>query len=61
METVLGQTTAEIIETPRERLPFKVVFSSDGEVIAERPVTSMLAGSELIYVLLPLFRKHDEV
>ena len=53
-------TSAAVVETPEEPLPFKVVFSKDGVIIAERPVTSQLAGQELIANLLPLLRKHDE-
>jgi len=52
-------TCAKIIATPEGILPFKVAFSKDGEVIAERAVTSQLAGHELIANLLPLLRKHD--
>lgn len=56
----MATTTAQIIETPDEPLPCKVVFSKDGEVLAERAVTSHLAARELIDALLPLLRKHDE-
>ena len=56
----MGTTSAEIVETPDALLPFKVVFSKDGELIAERAVTSELAGRELIANLLPLLRKHQE-
>jgi hypothetical protein len=52
-------TTAEIVETPAERLPLKVVFSRDGKVIAERPVGSHEGGQKLIDTLLPLLRKED--
>jgi hypothetical protein len=54
-------TTAEIVRTPGERLPFKVVFARAGKVIAERPVGSYQGGRKLIDNLLPLLRKHDEV
>lgn len=57
----MSTTSATIIETPEEPLPFKVVFSKDGVIIAERPVTSRMAGHELIANLLPLLRKHDDV
>ena len=57
----MSTTSAAIVETPEEPLPFKVVFSKDGAIIAERPVTSQMAGHELIANLLPLLRKHDEV
>lgn len=53
-------TSAEIIETRGERLPFKVVFSKDGNVIAERPVGSYEGGRRLISDLLPLLQKHDD-
>lgn len=56
----VAATKAEIVETPDEPLPFKVVISRDGEVLAERPVTSQLAGRELIDALLPLLRKYDD-
>jgi hypothetical protein len=56
----MATTTAQIIETPDEPLPFKVVFSKDGQILAERPVTSQLSARELIDALLPLLRKHDE-
>lgn len=52
-------TTAEIVETPAERLPFKVIFSRDGKVIAERPVGSQEGGRKLIDNLLPLLRKDE--
>jgi hypothetical protein len=55
----MATTSAQIVETPGEPLPFKVVFSKDGQRIAERPVTSQLAGRELIEALLPLLQKHD--
>ena len=53
-------TTAEIVETPVERLPFKVVFRKDGKVIAERPVGSLEGGRKLIDALLPLLRKDED-
>jgi len=56
----MATTTAQIIETPDEPLPFKVVFSKDGQILAERSVTSQLSARELIDALLPLLRKHDE-
>jgi hypothetical protein len=59
-EYLVAATKAEIIETPDEALPFKVVISRDGEVLAETPVTSQLAGHELVNVLLPVLRKHDD-
>ena len=49
----MSPTTAEIIATPDSRLPFKVRFSCAGKVVAERPVTSRLAGDELIAALHP--------
>lgn len=55
----MSTTSAAIIETPEEPLPFKVTFEKDGVVIAERPVTSRMAGQELIASLLPILRKHD--
>jgi hypothetical protein len=55
----MAMTNAQILETPDDPLPFKVVFSQDGETVAERAVTSELAGQELIANLLPLLRKHD--
>jgi hypothetical protein len=57
----MSTTTAAIVETPQEPLPFEVVFSKDGLVLAERPVTSQMAGHELIANLLPLLRKRDDV
>lgn len=56
----MALTTAEIVKTSGERLPFRVVFSRDGEVIAERPVASYEGGRRLIDTLLPLLRKHEE-
>ena len=56
----MAATKAEIVETPDETLPFKVVISRNGEVLAERPVTSRLAGSELIDALLPVLQKYDD-
>jgi hypothetical protein len=55
----LATTKAEIIETPDEREPFRVVFSKDGLTIAEMPVNSWLSGEELIESLLPILRKHE--
>jgi hypothetical protein len=52
-------TNAEIVQVEGERLPFKVVFSRDGKVIAERPVASRDGGRRLIDQLLP--RKHEDV
>jgi hypothetical protein len=55
------ETSAEIVEARKgERLPYKVVFSKDGRVIAERPVASREGGRKLIANLLPLLQKHDE-
>lgn len=56
----MATTTAQIVETRGERLPFKVVFSRDGKVIAERPVGSQEGGRKLIDNLLPLLRKDEE-
>lgn len=56
----MAATSAEIIETKGERLPFKVVFSKDDKIIAERPVGSYDGGRRLIADLLPLLQKHDE-
>lgn len=53
-------TNAEIVETAGERLPFKVVFSKDGEVIAERPVATYEGGRRLIENVLPLLQKHED-
>ena len=55
----MALTTAELVETPTERLPFKVIFSRDGKVIAERPVGSHEGGRKLIDNLLPLLRKDE--
>jgi hypothetical protein len=55
----LATTKAEIIETPDEREPFRVVFSKDGLIIAEMPINSWLSGEELIESLLPILRKHE--
>jgi hypothetical protein len=55
----VATTTAEIVKTPAERLPFKVIFSKDGKVIAERPVGSYDGGRKLIDNLLPLLRKGE--
>lgn len=52
--------SAEILELSGERLPFKVVFKQDGEVIADRQVASYESGRRLIDALLPLLRKHED-
>jgi hypothetical protein len=52
-------TTAEIVKTPAERLPYKVIFSRNGKVVAERPVGSHEGGRKLIDNLLPLLRKDE--
>lgn len=56
----MAATSAEIVETKGERLPFKVVFSKGGKILAERPVGSFDGGRRLIADLLPLLQKHDE-
>jgi hypothetical protein len=56
----LAKTCAEIVENPGARLPFKVVFSKDGVVIADRPVASREAGDRLIGQLLPLLQRHED-
>ena len=56
----MALTTAEIVKTPRELLPFKVIFSRDGKVIAERPVGSHEGGRKLIDTLLPLLSKDEQ-
>jgi hypothetical protein len=45
------------VETPDERLPYKVAVTKDGRTLAEQSVTSKLAADELIEVLLPVLRK----
>lgn len=57
----MAETSAEIVETKGERFPFKVVFSKDGRVIAERPVASYEGGRRLIASLLPLLQKHQDL
>lgn len=52
---------AEIVETRGERLAFKVIFSQEGRVIAERPVASLEGGQRLISGLLPLLQKHEDL
>lgn len=52
-------TTAKIVATPGERMPFKVLFAKNGAIIAERPVASLEGGRRLIEDLLPLLQKHD--
>ncbi len=56
----MPKTSAEIVDTPDEPLPFKVVFSNNGDAIVQRAVTSELAAQELIASLLPLLQKHDD-
>jgi hypothetical protein len=55
----LATISAEILEISGERLPFKVVFKQDGEVIADRQVASYEGGRRLIEALLPLLQKHE--
>jgi len=52
-------TTGAIVATPQAVLPYKVVFSIEGKMIAERFVTSSLAGQELIDALLPTLYGYD--
>lgn len=54
------QTTGEVVETPGDVLPYKVVFRRGEEIVAERHVTSLVSGDELILALLPTFRKFDD-
>lgn len=53
-------TKAQIVKTAGERLPFRVVFSKEGEVIAERPVATYEGGRRLIDEVLPLLQKHED-
>ena len=55
----MATTSAKIIETVGERMPFKVVFSKDGKTIAEHSVVSLEGGRRLIADLLPLLQKHE--
>jgi hypothetical protein len=55
----MAETRAEIIATPEEVLPYKVVFSIDGKNIAERAVTSLVAGRELIEAILPTLQGYQ--
>ena len=54
----MATISAEILELSGERLPFKVVFKQDGEIIADRQVASYEGGCRLIETLLPLLQKH---
>lgn len=56
----MATISAEILELSGERLPFKVVFKQDGEVIADRQVASYESGRRLIEALLPLLQKHQD-
>lgn len=56
----MPKTSAEIVENKGGRLPFKVVFTNDGKVIAERPVASVDGGRRLIAELLPLLQRHEQ-
>lgn len=56
----MSRTSAQIVENKDGRLPFKVVFSKNGEVIAERPVASEDGGRRLIAELLPLLQRHED-
>lgn len=56
----MAKTSAEITENDGARLPLKVVFSKDGQVIAERSVASEEGGRRLIAELLPLLQKYDD-
>lgn len=47
------ETTAEVSATTDDAMPFKVAFMKKGKVIAERTVTSELAGRALVAAFLP--------
>ena len=52
----MSGTVAEILETPGEGMPFKVVFSVEGKSFAEHPVNSRLSADELIAAVLPVLQ-----
>lgn len=56
----MPSTSAEIVEAPGERLPFKVVFRRGDKVIDERPVGSYESGRRLIDYVLPVLQKHED-
>jgi hypothetical protein len=47
------ETTAEVSATTDDAMPFKAAFMKTGKVIAERTVTSELAGRTLVAAFLP--------
>ena len=55
----MPEVVGELIETPGESLPYKGVFIIGGTAIAERPVTSPVAGEELIGALSPKLQGYD--
>ena len=56
----MPRTRAEIVKSEDRMLPFKVVFTKDGETVAERPVATHAGGRRLIESLLPLLQKHED-
>lgn len=56
----MPKASAEIVENRGTRLPFKVIFWRDGEVVAERPVASSEGGQRLINQLLPLLQRYED-
>ena len=52
----MSGTVAEVLETPGEGMPFKVVFSVEGKSFAEHPVNSRLSADELIAAVLPVLQ-----
>lgn len=54
-------STGEVVPTPDGPLPFKVVFTTAGEVVAEWSVESMAEGEQqIVAVLRDLRRKAEE-
>lgn len=50
-------STGEIVETPDDEQPFKVVFSMGSEIIGEWPVSSRAEGEKQIIEVLKGLKK----
>jgi len=55
----MAYTTGEIIATPEEYFPFKVIFRNAGKMISEEGVTSRSAGDKLVARVLPTLHEFE--
>ena len=56
----MAAVTGEVVPTPGEDSPYKIVFKQDGQNIGEIPVASIPAGEALIKDILGKLRQIAE-